>query len=91
MDRAADPLSTDHRRYGLADPTDRLAAEAEGKPGSFGGQPEEGAPGEVRKHMSAYERRVQKKVRLQSEGLVVCNTEFGFRDFLIMAFLLNLI
>jgi len=65
MERSADPLSTDHRRYGLATPADRTEADEKT---SLGGDPleegEGGAPEGVRKHMSAYERRVQKKVRL---------------------------
>ena len=62
MDRAVDPLSTDHRRYGLATPADRI--EAEEKAPREGFQPDGGPSGTARKHMSAYERRVQKKVGL---------------------------
>ena len=56
MEGSADPLSASQQRYGLAPQPEGLAEE--------GPDPENGQPGDEagRKHMSAHERRLQKKL-----------------------------
>ena len=62
MEGSADLLSLSHRRYGLPEPEAAPASGRDGDEPAFGAQPRGQAAGEGRRHLSAHERRLAKKV-----------------------------